>query len=203
MLERSALRRFSRDDVIMRRGDPGTGMVVILHGSLRVSITSPEGREISVGVLGPGDVAGEMALLDGAERSADVTALQDGVMLEIQRRDFLPLLESSPSLCMHLMQFLCVRLREANRSVEEIATLSLSARLGRLLLRLAGTCGRRVGQSLRLDIRLSQKDLGTLVGASREKVNRQIRQWEQQGALAHEGGYMLIRKPDVLAAGDP
>lgn len=178
-------------------------MVVILHGRMRVSITSPEGREISVGVLGPGDVVGEMALLDGADRSADVTAIQDGVMLEIQRRDFMPLLESSPSLCIHLMQFLCVRLREANRSVEELATLSLSARLGRLLLRLAGSYGRRNDQVLRLDIRLSQKDLGTLVGASREKVNRQLRLWEQQGALAHEGGYMLIRKPAVLAAGDP
>jgi CRP-like cAMP-binding protein len=200
ILDRSALRGFSRNDVVMRRGDPGTGMVVILQGRMRVSVTSPDGKEISVNVLGPGDTVGEMALLDDAERSADVTAIDDGVLLDIQRRDFLPLLESSPSLCLRLMQSLSARLRDANRSLEEFATLSLAGRLGRLLLRLAG--GRREGQELRLDLRLSQKDLATLAGASREKVNRQLRFWKQQGVLADDGGMLAIRKPDILAAAE-
>lgn len=199
ILDRSALRRFSRNDVVMRRGDHGTGMVVILQGRMRVSITSPDGREISVSVLGPGDTVGEMALLDAAERSADVTAIQDGVLLDIQRRDFLPLLEASPSLCIRLMQSLSARLRDANRSLEELATLSLSARLGRLLLRLAG--GHRGTQELSLELSLSQKDLATMVGASREKVNRQLQLWKQQGVLADGAGCLVIRKPDILAAG--
>ena len=86
------------------------------------------------------------------------------------------------------MQVLCARLRSTNRAVEEITTLTLSARLGRLLLRLAESCGARTEQALRLDLRLSQKDLGTLVGASREKVNRQLRVWEQNGRAGAGAG---------------
>jgi len=175
-------------------------MMVILRGQMRVSITTAEGHEISLNVLGPGDVVGEIALLDGGERSADVTAIDEGVLMTIQRSDFLPLLQGSASLCLRLMQVLCGRLREANRSLEEIATLSLSDRLGRLLIRLAANYGTREGAELRLGVRLSQKDLGTLIGASREKVNRQIRAWEQAGALMHERGYMIICKPEILAA---
>ncbi|HEY6431917.1 MAG TPA: Crp/Fnr family transcriptional regulator [Acetobacteraceae bacterium] len=201
VLARAALQRFARNDTIMRRGDPATGMVVILQGRVRISITSAEGQETSLGVLGKGEVVGEMALLDGGERSADVTALDDGVLLLIQRGDFLPLLQASAGLCLRLMHVLCDRLRDTNRAVEEIATLALSERLGRLLLRLANSYGSRRENELRLELRLSQKDLGTLVGASREKVNRQIRLWEQNGALVHERGYMLIRKPEALVSG--
>jgi len=175
-------------------------MMVILQGRMRVSITTAEGHEISLTVLGPGDVVGEIALLDGGERSADVTAIDQGVLLTIHRGDFLPLLLDNASLRLRLMKVLCERLREAVRSVEEFATLSLSARLGRLLTRLAADYGSRVGGGLRLGVRLSQKDLGSLIGASREKVNRQIRVWEQGGVLMHDRGYLIICKPDILAA---
>lgn len=201
VLARATLQRFERGDSIMRRGDPALGMLVILQGRVRISVTSAEGQETSLGVLGKGEVVGEMALLDGGERSADVTALDDGVSLLIQRGDFLPLLQGSAGLCLRLMHVLCERLRDANRAVEEIATMSLSERLGRLLMRLATSYGSRRGSEWRLDLRLSQKDLGTLVGASREKVNRQLRIWEQDGALVHERGYMLIRKPASLVPG--
>jgi CRP-like cAMP-binding protein len=202
VLARAIMQRFTRGETIMRRGEPGTGMVVILQGSMRVSVTSAEGQETSLGLLGPGAVVGEMALLDGGERSSDVTGVEDGVMMLIQRADFLSLLETNAGMCIRLMQVLCERLRGANRSVEEIATLSLSARLGRLLLRIGEGYGTRIDGATRLDLRLSQKDLSTLVGASREKVNRQLRVWEQAGALATEHGHMLIRKPELLTAGD-
>jgi CRP-like cAMP-binding protein len=174
-------------------------MMVILRGRMRVSVTTAEGHEISLAVLGPGDVVGEIALLDGGQRSTDVTAIDEGVQLTIQRGDFLPLLQGNASLCLRLMEVLCERLREANRSLEELATLSLSARLGRLLIRLAASYGTGVGEGLRLGLRLSQKDLGTLIGASREKVNRQIHVWEQAGALMHDRGYLIICKPEILA----
>ena len=200
VLTRAVMRRTEPSEVVLRCGDRANGMMVILQGRMRVSITTAEGHEISLTVLGPGDVVGEIALLDGGERSADVTAIDQGVILTIQRGDFLPLLQDNASLCLRLMQVLCERLREANRSLEELATLSLSARLGRLLIRLAADYGTHVGEQMRLGVRLSQKDLGTLIGASREKVNRQIRVWEQAGALVHDRGYLIICKPDVLTA---
>ena len=199
VLTRAVMRRIAPGEVVLRCGDRATGMMVILQGRMRVSITTAEGHEISLTVLGPGSVVGEIALLDGGERSADVTAMDEGVLLTIQRGDFLPSLQDNASLCLRLMQILCDRLRESNRSLEELATLSLSARLGRLLMRLAADYGTHVGEELRLGVRLSQKDLGTLIGASREKVNRQIRVWEQAGALMHDRGYLIICKPEILA----
>ncbi len=203
VLARAVLKRFTRGDVIMRRGDAAPGMTVILQGRMRIGVTSIEGQETSLGVLGAGDVVGEMALLDGGERSTDVTAVEDGVMLLIQRGDFLPLMERNARLCLGLMHVLCVRLRSANRSVEELATLRLSVRLGRLLLRLAESYGKRTDRGLRIDLRLSQKDLATLAGASRGKINHCLRLWEQHGALLREHGHLLIRNPEMLAAGEP
>lgn len=203
VLARAVLKRFTCGDVIMRRGDPAPGMTVILQGRVRVGVTSIEGQEISLGVLGPGDVVGEMALLDGGERSTDVTPVEEGVMLLIQRSDFLPLMERNARLSLALMHVLCVRLRSAKRSLEELATLRLSVRLGRLLLRLAESYGERTDRGLRIDLRLSQKDLANLAGASRGKINHCLRLWEQQGALLREHGHLLIRNPDMLAAGEP
>jgi CRP-like cAMP-binding protein len=203
VLARAVLRRFTRGDLIMRRGDPALGMSVILQGCVRVGVISAEGQEILLAVLGPGDVVGEMALLDGGERSTDVTAVEDGVMLLIQRNEFLTLMERNARLCLGLMHVLCVRLRSANRSVEELATLRLSTRLGRLLLRLAESFGKRTDRGLRIDLRLSQKDLANLAGASRGKINHCLRLWEQHGVLVRERGRLLIRLPDMLAAGEP
>jgi len=202
VLARAVLRRFTRGDLIMRRGDPAPGMSVILQGCVRIGVTSTEGQEILLAVLGPGDVVGEMALLDGGERSTDVIAVEDGVMLLIQRSEFLSLMERNARLCLGLMHVLCVRLRSANRSVEELATLRLSTRLGRLLLRLAESYGKLTDRGLRIDLRLSQKDLANLAGASRGKINHCLRLWEQHGVLLRERGHLLIRLPDILAAGE-
>ena len=156
VLVRAVIRRLTPGEVVLRCGDCASGMIVILQGRMRVSITTAEGQEISLTVLGPGDVVGEIALLDSGERSADVTTIDEGVTLTIQRDDFLPLLQDSASLCLRLIQVLCNRLRAANRSLEELATLSLSARLGRLLIRLAAHYGTRVGEELRLGVRLTE-----------------------------------------------
>lgn len=203
VVARAVLKRFARGDIIMRRGDAATSMIVILQGGMRIGVTSLEGQETSLGLLGAGDVVGEMALLDGGERSTDVTAVEDGVMLVVQRGDFLPLMQSNAGFCLRLMHVLCGRLRGANRSVEELATLRLSARLGRLLLRLAESYGRRTDRGSRIDLRLSQKDLATLAGATREKINHRLRLWEQQGVLTREHGHLVICNPSLLVADEP
>lgn len=203
VLTRSLTQRFPRNAVIFRRGDQGSGMLVVLQGRVRISVLSPEGQEVSLGVLGPGEVVGEMALLDGGTRSADVCAVDECVVLTIQRSHFLPLLQGNANLCLRLIEVLCARLRRSNLSVEEIATLDLSARLGRLLLRLGQNFGTRVGGGFRIDLKLSQKDLSTLIAGSREKVNRQLRLWEQDGVVATENGYLVIRRPDALADASP
>jgi CRP/FNR family transcriptional regulator, cyclic AMP receptor protein len=143
-------------------------------------------------------VIGEMSVLDGEEVSADVTALEDGVLLFIDRARFLRLLSSNSGLCLRLLAVLCQRIRRANATVEDMALLELGARLARLLLRLAQDYGAPAKLGTRIEVKLSQKDLGTLVGSSREKVNKQLREWEAEGLVGKEQGYLVILRPEAL-----
>jgi CRP/FNR family cyclic AMP-dependent transcriptional regulator len=195
---RAITRRVARNQVILRRGDPNSGMLVIMTGRVRISVVSEDGKEVTLTVLGPGEVVGEMSLLDGGPCSADVTAQEDCTLLVIERGQFLALLRSNSELCLRLLSFLTRRLRRANAALEDMALLDVPTRLGRLLTRLAADYGVPVQSGTRIEVRLSQKDLSSLVGASREKVNRQIRLWEEAGVLAKDSGRMVITDVQAL-----
>ncbi len=198
ILARASVRRIERGEVVLRRGDPNTGMLVIMSGRVRISTVSEDGKEITLRVLGAGEVVGEMSLIDGEPCSADVTAHEDCAMLLIERGPFLALLRDNSELALRLMSFLTHRLRRANAALEDMALLDLPTRLGRLLVRLAADYGVKVRTGTRIEVRLSQKDLSTLVGASREKVNRQIRQWEEEGVLTKDSGRLVISDSQAL-----
>jgi CRP-like cAMP-binding protein len=154
---------------------------------------------VTLTVLGPGEVLGEMTLLDGGDCSADATAQEDCVLLALERTQFLRLLRSNSDLCLHLMDVLCQRLRRSNAALEDMALLDLSARLGRLLLRLCEDYGVKCPGGTRIEVKLSQKDLSSLAGASREKVNKQLRQWELEGIIGKDSGRLMVVKPYALA----
>lgn len=197
ILGHTALQRRPRGTQILRKGDPGSGMIVILQGAVRISTLSEDGREVSYAILGVGEILGEISLLDGAERSADVTVIEDCVLLIVERAGFLSLIRKNPDLSLKLMGELCRRLRRSNLAVENLALLDLPSRIGKLLLGLpqvAGSAGHRV------TIRLSQGDLATLAGGSRENVNRQLRLWEKAGIIARDRGRIVILRPESLAS---
>jgi CRP/FNR family transcriptional regulator, cyclic AMP receptor protein len=199
ILGHTALQRRPRGTQILRKGDPRSSMIVILQGAVRISALSADGREVSYAVLGAGEILGEISLLDGAERSADVTAIEDCVLLIVERAGFLGLIRKNPDLSLKLMGELCRRLRRSNLAVENLALLDLPSRIGKLLLGLpqvAGSAGHRV------TIRLSQSDLATLAGGSREKINRQLRLWEKEGVIARDRGHIVILQPESLASPD-
>jgi CRP-like cAMP-binding protein len=199
VLAQAITRRVARNEVLLRRGDASAGASVIVSGRVRISLMAEDGREVTLGVLGPGEVLGEMSVLDGAEVSADATALEDCILLVIERARFLRLLRENPDLCLRLLAVLCGRLRQSNAALEDMALLDLPQRLGRVLLRLARDWGNRTPHGLRIEVRLSQKDLATIVGGSREKVNKQLREWEEAGALAKDLGRLVIVRPEALA----
>jgi CRP-like cAMP-binding protein len=196
---RAVVHRIERNEVIRRRGDPGSGLVIVITGRVRISLISEDGREVTLAVLGPGEALGEMTLLDGGECSADATAQEDCTLLVIDRPQFLRLLRSNTDLCLNLMTIVLQRLRRANVALEDMALLDLPTRLGRLLLRLCADYGVPVARGTRIEIKLSQKDLSSLVGASREKVNRQLRQWEVDGVVGREDGRFVVIKAVALA----
>jgi len=195
---RASTQAYARGTTILRKGDPATGMIVILTGRVRVSTVSDEGKEVVLTVLGPGEVLGEISLLDGQERSADVMTLEDSVVLNVERNHFLSLLQGSSDLCMRLMKTLCLRIRRTSLSLEEAISLDLPTRLGRHLLRMAEEHGVATPRGTRIIVRITQGQIAALVGVSREKVNRQLRSWESEGVIANDDGYLVMLRPDQL-----
>ncbi len=193
-------RRVRRDAAVVRRGDPDASLLVLVIGRLRAGSVSAEGREITIGVMEPGAVVGEIALLDGRPRSMDVTAMLDSTLLVVERREFLPFLSARPDLMLRVMGLLCDRLRRASKAFEDLALAPLSARLARLLLGLAEEHGVPGHGGTRIRLKLSQKDMSAQVAATRERVNKQLRQWHESGVLGEQDGDLVVRRPAELRA---
>ena len=202
VLARVVTRQIARGEFILHRGDPSLGMFVIAAGRVRISLVSEEGKEVALSVLGPGETLGEMSLLDGEDCSADASAQEDCVLFLIERAQFLRMLRGNVDFCIRMLAILTGRLRRANAAIEDIALLDLPTRLGRLLLRLARDYGVRKADGLRIEVKLSQRDLSTLVGSSREKVNRQLRKWEKERVLGKDGGRIVVMQPAALGSLD-
>jgi CRP-like cAMP-binding protein len=195
-------RRYPRGATVMAKGDPGSSMLAVLAGRLRVSSVSADGREITLNVIGPGEIVGEFALLDGKPRSNDVIAVEDTTVMVIERKEFMPFLLRHETLVERLLVVLCDKLRRTSLALEEIALFDVPGRLARLLVKLAADYGRPVpkseGDGVRIDLKLSQRDLSTLVASTRESVNKQLRVWREEGAIDQRDGYLIVRKPEAL-----
>jgi CRP-like cAMP-binding protein len=191
-------RRVRRGQTIFQKGDEGTSMMAVLRGRIRIGVVSTDGKEITLNTINPGEVFGEIALLDGKPRSADATAAEDTVLLVLERRHFLPFLSANQDLALRLLAVLCERLRRTSVALEEIALFDLPARLARLLTKLAHDYGRNNGGGVRIDVRLSQRDLSTLVASSRESINKQLRVWRDTGVVDMDSGYIVLRRPEEL-----
>jgi CRP-like cAMP-binding protein len=176
--------------------------MAVLAGRCRAGNVSSEGKEVTLNVMGPGEIIGEIALLDGKPRSADVVAIEDTTVMVVERRNFLPFVMRSETMVERLLIVLCDRLRRTSIALEEIALFDLPARLARLLLKLAGVYGRKLpeDQGIRIDIKMSQRDLSTLVASSRESVNKQLRIWREAGIIDLVENHLIIRNSRALRA---
>lgn len=198
ILKLASERRLRRGQTIFQKGDNGSSLMAVLRGRVRVSSVSGEGKEVTLNVINPGQVFGEIALLDGEPRSADCTAIDDTLLLVLERRHFLPFLQHNPELMLRLLAVLCGRLRRTSTALEEIALFDLPIRLARVLLKLAEDYGRPGEGGMRIDLKLSQRDLSNLVASSRESVNKQLRAWRESGAVDLQDGYIVLRRPAEL-----
>jgi CRP/FNR family transcriptional regulator, cyclic AMP receptor protein len=180
---------------IFAKGSPGRSMMAILGGSVRISAPSPAGRDIVLAMLQAGEVFGEIALLDGADRTADATAISDCDLLVLDHRDFVPFLERRADLCILLLRLLCQRLRQTDRVVEEAMFGRLDGRIAKALIRLADSAP--AAESGGVTLRITQQELAGMVGATRESVNKQLHVWQTAGVLRL--GKRLIVIPDIDA----
>lgn len=183
---------------IFSKGVAGDSMMAVLKGHVRISAPSAEGKEVIFNIMGPGEVFGEIALLDGDERTADAVAMTDCELLTVDRRSFLPLLERRPDLCIRLLVLLCERLRRTDEQVEDALFRHLESRLAKGLLRLASEHGTGERGALRIGFELSQGELASIVGGSRESINKHLRAWQRRGIIDLERGRIVIRDVEAL-----
>jgi CRP/FNR family transcriptional regulator, cyclic AMP receptor protein len=184
--------------VLFRKGDPGTHMVVVVRGRVKVCTHSEDGKELVLNLINPGEVVGEIALLDGADRTADAVTLVDSDLLILERRDFIPFLKRHPDACMRLLAVLCERVRKTSELLEEALFLEGSSRLAKRLVHLAEVFGKPVPGGIKIDIALSQQQLGNMVGMSRESMNKQLKQWRQDDLIRIEDGRYVLTNLDAL-----
>ncbi len=201
LLAHARVERRRANDVVFRQGDTGVGLVAVLSGQVKITSSSAGGREIVLNLINPGEVFGEMALLDGKPRSADAVTTATSELLIIDRRDFVPFLEAHPTICIRLMTVLCERLRKTSQQVEDLMFLDLPAHLAKTLLNLAERQGEKTPHGRDIVLKLTQRDLGNLVGRSREAVNRQLREWQDSGLIRLTPGKIILRDPRALAQG--
>lgn len=183
---------------IFRKGDESQEAYAILAGRLKAASSSPEGKEVTLSIMGPGELVGEVAMLCGGTRTLTVETLEPSELLVLQRRDLMPLLESHPAAGLAMMGALAERLGQLTELFEDTALRGVPARLARQLLALADVHGEPRDGGVRIDLKLSQSELGRLVGASRESVNKQIKVWERDGLVAVDDGHVAIRDRDAL-----
>ena len=184
-----------RGATIASKGDPGTSLFAVISGTVKISVSSPDGRNAILNLIGPGEIFGEVALLDGQSRSADATANTNCELFIIDRRDFIPFVRSQPALAMKFIELLCARLRTTSDQVEQVILQNLPGRLASALLRL--TEKHKAAQGGRT-IAITQQEISEMVGMTRESINKQLRAWAARDWVRLEHGAIVVLKPQAL-----
>jgi CRP/FNR family transcriptional regulator/CRP/FNR family cyclic AMP-dependent transcriptional regulator len=197
LASRGRLRRFKPGDPIVREGEPGNAMYVILEGAARVVVSSAKGEEATVAHLGPGETIGEFAVLDGLPRSATAVATLPAATLSVSREDFRAWLAERPTAAFALLEELSLRLRRANQGLADQLFLSLSQRLARRLVALASTQG-MPGPSGGTRVRITQAELASMLGVTRESVNKELQTFATRGWLRTSRGAITLLDVDAL-----
>ena len=194
----STVARYEPNEDIVRKGEPGDCLYGILSGRVRIYSVSPEGSEIILNVQEPGELLGEIALMDGSARTASAAAIGHTDLLRIHRDHFLPYIKANPDLLLAMLLLLCRRLRWTGSIIEDAAFLTFPARLAKRLLLLAEHYSGASGQDI--TVPLSQHNLGSMVGASRESTNKQLALWRAAGIVETVRGGIVIRNCEALRA---
>lgn len=198
LVESMRRRNYRRGEVVFHQGDPGDTLHVIAAGRVKVVVLAEGGDEIVLFILGPGELFGEIALLDGGPRTATVVAVEHLETTTLKRQDFLDLLRRSPTALESVLAALAASLRRTTDELSDLVGLDLHARLAKRLLALADSHGRPVGDAIEIELPLTQEELAGMVGATRASVNKLLGIYEDRGAIARRGRHISVLKPGLL-----
>jgi len=179
---------------IFAKGDPGSSLFAVCSGTVKISNRSPEGKDAVFNLISPGEIFGEIALLDGRPRTADALAMANCELMVIDRRDFIPLVKTRPDVALQLIEMICARIRHTSEQVEDVLFLDLPARLAKTLLWLT----RNPKSARPAKVAITQREIGQIIGISRESTNKQLRLWQEQQWIRLERGGIVVLAPDPL-----
>lgn len=185
-------RSLARGETLFLKDDPADAFYAIRRGEIRITAGTGAGRRMTLNLLGPGDIFGEIALFDGRPRSADAVAAEPAELFAVRRRDMLDLVARRADLALRIIELLCERLRVASARLEETVMMPLPARIARRLLALAEDFG--------AELHVSQDDIADFAGTTRETVNRQLQAWRRQGLLDLHRNRVVVRDPAALVS---
>ena len=191
-------RQFRQDEAIFQQGDPGQALYMVESGQVRIYVQDEEGQEISVNLCGPGDLFGELALIDGLPRSASAVAMEDTVVLVLSHDRFREQMRRYPQMALNLMKALSVLVRYNTQQVGSLTLLDIPGRLARKLLELAQDHGQVEPEGVRINLALTQSDLASLIGTTRESVNKAMSTFRREGLIFVRQNHIVIADPDAL-----
>ena len=184
-----------KGSVIFRKGDIGSKLYAVRAGAVRISAPSEEGKDAIFNLVVPGELFGEIAFLDGGQRTADAVAIDNCELMVIERRDFIPLIRDNPEVAERLIKILCARIRKTSEQVEDIVFLGLPNRLAKVLLHLYRPSTTAAPAS---KINVTQREISQMIGVSRESANKQLQDWQRKKWLKLERGGVVIFTPQAL-----
>ena len=199
LLKHSRTRRVAAGQVIFHREGPGDGLYGVLSGRVAFTVDSAEGKELILNILGPGEFFGEIALLDGKGRTAAAVARDNCQLLFIDRSEFFAFVSHRPEMMLAIIAMLCARLRRATDYIENSAFLNFSTRLAKQLLELLAEPGRDPGRGEQATaLNVSQVELASMLGVSRELVNAQLVAWSDAGIITQGRGRLVVQNRGIL-----
>lgn len=187
------------DTVILHRGDPGSTMLIVVSGRVKIVAMSPRKTELLLNIVERGQIFGELSVLDGRERSADCVALTNVTLLSLDRESVLSFLKVRTDVLFRVLAVVCGKLRATTDMAERSAFLAPDARLFRCLLDFAKVNGEMSGEGLRVLHRLPQRELAASITSSRETVNKILQYWKKKDLVETGNGYVWIKNVAALA----
>jgi CRP-like cAMP-binding protein len=202
MAEDCLRRQFQPGEAIFQQGDPGQMLYLVESGQVRIYVQDEQGQETSVKLCGPGDIFGELAVIDGLPRSASAVAMGNTVVHILSRDRFREHMRRVPQLSLNFMKTLSERVRNSTLQMSSLTMLDTPGRLARKLLELAQEHGDVAPEGVRINLTLTQSDLASLIGTTRESANKALGAFRRQGLILMRQGRIIITDPDALRALD-
>ena len=194
-------RHFKPGEIIFHEGDTGHLLYLVKSGSVRIFVNGLDGSETSVILVGqPGQMFGELAVIDGLPRSATAVAMATTILCTLNRETFREHMRRYPQFSLNFMQELSMRVRYNTMQMDSLASLGISQRLARKLMELAQNYGQAKTNGVYINMALTQSDLASLIGATRESINKNLRDFRRQQWIHIDQGQITILDPDALRA---